>query len=153
MRLRVGEGFGYSEGIALRLESATETDFRRIGSAFLSTSQYPYDISDNDMIKDFSATPLVLKLLYRDLVLAGLPETSTPLHLLWWLYYTKHYPKKGMWERISRRSYKTTKKWMHVIRMTVMVIVPDVVRFISAYAFKSFYILKYFSYQSYPTLY
>jgi hypothetical protein len=129
MRLRVSEGFGYSEGIACRLESASENDFRRMGSAFLSTSQYPYEISDKDMIKSFSATPLVLKLLYKNLVLTGgLPISSTPLHLLWWLYYTKHYPKKQIWETLSRRSYKTTKKWMHVIRIALMAIVPDVVR-------------------------
>jgi hypothetical protein len=128
MRLRAREGFGYSEDIARRLESASENDFKRIGSAFLSISQYSYEISDADMIKAFSATSLVLKLLYRDLVLTGLPKTSTPLHLLWWLYYSKHYPKKDIWEKISRRSYKTTKKWMHVIRMAFMVIVPDVVR-------------------------
>jgi hypothetical protein len=128
MRLHAREGFGYSEGIARRLESASENDFKRIGSSFLSTSQYAYEISDADMIKEFGATPLVLRLLYKDLVLAGLPNTSKPLHLLWWLYYTKHYPKKGMWERLSRRSYKTTKKWMHVIRVTLMVVVPGVVR-------------------------
>jgi hypothetical protein len=67
-----------------------------ITGKLLSTSQYAYEISDADMIKEFSATPLVLKLPYKDLVLAGLPNASKPLHLLWWLYYTKHYPKKGM---------------------------------------------------------
>jgi hypothetical protein len=127
MRLRVRDGFGYSEGIALRLESASETDFRRIGSAFLSTSQYSFDISDAAMIKSFGGPPLVLKLLYRDLVLSGLPKTSTPLHLLWWLYFTKHYPKTEIWEKLSRRSNKTTKKWMHVIRLQLMVVMPDMV--------------------------
>jgi hypothetical protein len=128
MRLRVRAGFGYSEAIALRLESSSGNDFKRIGSAFLSISQYSYEISDAAMIKAFGATPLVLRLLYRDLVLSGLPKASTPLHLLWWLYFTKHYPKTDIWEKLSRRSYKCTKNWMHVIRMQLMVIMPDVVR-------------------------
>ena len=116
------------ESVAHRLESASESDFKRIGSSFLSTSQYAYEISDTDMIKEFSATPLVLKLLYKDLVLAGLPKASKPLHLLWWLYFAKHYPQREMWERLSRRSCKTTRKWMNIIREAIMVVVPDVVR-------------------------
>jgi hypothetical protein len=70
-------------------------DFRRIGSQLLSKNQFAYDISDEDMVYEFGATPLVLTKLWKLLVIeTRLPENSDPLHLLWWLHFAKHYHKK-----------------------------------------------------------
>jgi hypothetical protein len=103
-------------------------DFRRIGSQLLSKNQFAYDISDNDMVYEFGATPLVLTILWKLLVVkTHLPENLDPLHLLWWLHFAKHYHTKKKFRQATKWSHQTTKKWMTPIAKRMVPLCPFVV--------------------------
>ena len=66
-------------------------------------------MSNERVVSEYGATPEVLVQVW-ELLQPKLPTRCMPHHMLWWLYYCKHYPTKQLLEKALRVSAPTIRK-------------------------------------------
>ena len=79
-------------------------------SIFLFGTQHHSIMIDEKYVTDFGTTPSMMVTVWKLLNREGLPTTSCPLHLLWWLYLVRNYPTKRVTERMFKVCGTTYRK-------------------------------------------
>ena len=82
-------------------------------SLFLFGTVHHSTMIDEKYVTDFGATPIMMVTVWKLLVHEGLPTTSLPLHLLWWLYLVRNYPTKRVTERMFKVCGTTYQKHLN----------------------------------------
>lgn len=73
-------------------------------------------MKDDKIVSEYGASPDVLVTLWKLLSPHLIESQSEPHHMLWWLYYCKHYPTKEELEKILGVSAPTSRKHMEPIK-------------------------------------
>ena len=96
--------------------------------ASLTSWGYENCITDNAVVTKYEATSEVLVTLWK-LLLAHLPSSSRPHHMLWWLYLCKHYPTKNLLSKKAIRvSVPTSRGAMEPVKKAFLAIRNKVVQ-------------------------
>ena len=107
---------------------ASASDFLYEGSKLASKYHETFDIKEDEMVRTYGATSIILVKLWNGLITHGrLSKRSKPLHLLWWLAMVKGYHTKVQFIRFTQYDHKTTLKYMKKIQRAMVRYIPHVV--------------------------
>ena len=107
---------------------ASASDFLYEGSKLASKYHETFDIKEDEMVRTYGATSIILVKLWNGLITHGrLSKRSKPLHLLWWLAMVKEYHTKVQFERFTQYSYKTTLKYTKKVQRAMLRYIPHIV--------------------------